>query len=163
MDDVLYFDADGTPIDLEEIQTGLVKNLREQVKDAHRDRDTAKAEAAEAAKRARRLDFQEAGIPYTKRNAYFIDSYDGDMTDEAIKAKAIEDGFLEAPADDAPSAEELAEHQQIANVTSGATAPGAADSETEKQAALAALGPKANARDVAEVLARFDPNSVTDG
>ena len=63
-----------------------------------------KAEA-EAAQAKREAAFLRAGIdPDNKRMSYFVKGYEGESTAEAIRAAAIEAGFLQPPA---PTQEEV--------------------------------------------------------
>ncbi len=80
-------------IDNENEQAPDIKGLREAAKRS----DTYKSEA-EAAKRE--LAFVKAGIdPDDPKAGYFVRGYQGDVEPSAIKAAAIEAGFLQAQVD----------------------------------------------------------------
>lgn len=93
----------------EEEPRGLRKQIEEQASKARE--AEARAAAAE-----RELAFAKAGLPLDDpKMGYFVKGYEGDLTPEAIKAAAESAGFLSPPAPEIP-AEELAQHQQAANL-----------------------------------------------
>lgn len=71
--------------------------------------------------------FAQAGLDLTDpKMGYFVKGYDGELTPEAIKAKAEADGFFTQPAPpqpQGPSQQELQTHHRMANAAAGA--PGA--------------------------------------
>jgi hypothetical protein len=72
--------------------------------------------------------FIEAGIdPKNTQHQYFMRGYDGEITVDAIKAKATEAGFLSAPEPDAEQTAALEAGQRVAAAASGAPAAGAAN------------------------------------
>jgi hypothetical protein len=94
-----------TPAERRKLQKEL-KQLRE-------------SQAATAAA-ARKAAFYEAGInPKDPKAKYFINGYDGELDPEAIKAAAIEAGFLEAETQ--VSQEERAAHERVAAASTGAS------------------------------------------
>lgn len=67
--------------------------------------------------------FSQAGLDLNDaKTSYFIKAYDGDMTPEAIKAKAEEVGFIgqAPPPPSGPSQQELQTHGRMANAAAGA-------------------------------------------
>lgn len=70
--------------------------------------------------------FQGAGIDTgDAKFRYFVEGYKGEMTAEAVKAEAIAVGLMEveAPADPAAAAPELATQERIATAAQGGTQP----------------------------------------
>jgi hypothetical protein len=93
---------------------GLRKQIEEQA---------AKAREAEARAAAaeRELAFAKAGLPLSDpKMTYFVKGYDGDLSPDAIKAAAEAAGFLTPAAPEVP-AEELQQHQQVANLAASGT------------------------------------------
>jgi hypothetical protein len=93
--------------------------------------EAAAKAAQEAESRAaaaeRKLAFASAGLPLEdKRLGYFIKGYEGDLTPEAIKAAAVDAGFLEdasaGSADDVTPAEQQA-HQRMSQTASAGGPP----------------------------------------
>lgn len=124
---------------------GLRKQIEEQA---------AKAREAEARAAAaeRELAFAKAGLPLSDpKMSYFVKGYDGELTPDAIKAAAESAGFLNSAPPPAPEvpAEELAQHQQAANLAASGTV-GPPDENAEYLAALNA------ARSKDEILAVMD-------
>lgn len=105
-------------------EPNVIRTLRKQAEQASKQAKEAQAEL-EALRR--KTAFMEAGIdPADKRMAYFVKGYDGEVNADAIKAQAVADGFLEAPA--GTPAEELDAHDRIAQAGSSASPPlGAGD------------------------------------
>jgi hypothetical protein len=107
-------------------ESSVIRNLRKQVR-----------ENADAAKRAdaaeRKLAFIEAGVPATKATEYFIRGYDGELTPEAIKAAAVEAGFVQAEEEetDPERDAEAAAHARLNDAENGRhdTAPPGYDDE----------------------------------
>jgi putative heme degradation protein len=94
-------------------QSPDIRALRQKAKE----RDTL---AAQLAERERELAFAKSGLDFNDpKLKYFIKGYEGDLTPEAIKAKAQEDGFLAAQASSTDQAEVNA-HQRLTNASSGA-------------------------------------------
>lgn len=76
--------------------------------------------ANQLAERERELAFAKSGLDFDDpKLKYFIKGYDGELTPEAIKAKAQEDGFLAPPPP--PNQQEVSGHQRITNASSGAS------------------------------------------
>jgi hypothetical protein len=85
----------------------------------------SKAKAAEerAAAAERDLAFAKAGIDLSDpKSKYLVAGYDGPIEPEAIKAAALEAGFLSPPEPVVPQAE-LAQHQAAAQLAAGAQGP----------------------------------------
>ncbi len=85
-------------------QRDHIKKLEQELADAKADAATAKAEAAAAAADREQLaTFQRAAafdrlnIPPTGTGKLFRDTYQGELTDEAIVAKATEYGVVQPP------------------------------------------------------------------
>lgn len=97
--------------------TPAMTQLRRQVKNLEK-KLAASAEAEQRAAAAeKRAAFAEAGIPTEGQAVYFRKGYDGEMTADAIKAAAIEAGFLQAPS--ATNAAEDA-HDRVSDASAGA-------------------------------------------
>lgn len=123
------------------------RNL-EQSRDAEKKRaDEAEQKLAEATKASRDLVFFKAGIDpdADPKLRYFMNGYDGEETVEAIKEKAVADGFLSAPE---PSPE-LQAAAAAAGTAAGATVAAPADQVAE------AIAEIQNAPSVEEALAIY--------
>lgn len=91
-----------------------IKNLRKKA----RDHD---ALAARVAAQDRELAFAKAKMDFDDpKLAYFMKGYDGELTTEAIRARAEADGFLSSSEQGRQNANELTAQQRIANASSGA-------------------------------------------
>lgn len=99
--------------------SSTVKTLRRQLRKAKAEAK-ANGELAEAGKAAaRKLALMDAGIDITTTvGKLFARSYDGELTAEAIKAAALEDGVIEEKKDEV-SEEEAGALQRMSEVTSG--------------------------------------------
>lgn len=96
-----------------------IRALRQKAKEADRLQ-------AELAARDRELAFAKSGLNFDDpKLKYFIKGYDGELTPEAIKAKAQEDGFLAAPPPNNP--QEVDAQRRIAAASSGASETPAPD------------------------------------
>jgi len=101
-------------------------NWRRDLERRAREGDQAKEELAKV---TRRMAFVEAGIPVTDpKMRYFINGYEGELTADAIKAQAIEDGFLAAEGEsesDAPNpvADNMETINNVAGSQTGTPAP----------------------------------------
>lgn len=88
-----------------------IRNLRK----AAKERDALQAQLRE---RDRELAFARAKIDLDDpRMKYFVKGYDGELTPEAVRAKAEEDGFL--PKSQTPP--DVTAQQRIASASSGAS------------------------------------------
>lgn len=97
----------------------------------------------------RRDAFRDAGIDLNDpRNKYFVKGYEGELSAEAIKAKAIEDGFL-ADVEQQERTNELQAHQRADRATSGEP-PVATDFQAE-------LANAKNEAEVLQILAKHNP------
>jgi hypothetical protein len=121
------------------------------VKRLRKEHSQMKKDLAEAQSRLEAIDrgkvFDDAGVPAEKTGALFREAYKGDLTAEAVKAKAIEYGLIE-PETPTPSvpAEELAAHQRSAETVGVVEPPpdalakiAAATTPEELDAALATI------------------------
>lgn len=91
-----------------------------QLRKERKERAAAEERAAAA---ERRLAFIEAGLdPSDPRASYFVKGYDGDLSVDAIKAAAIEGGFIQAQQQQAAPEDQaaaLAASQRIAAASAG--------------------------------------------
>lgn len=79
----------------------------------------ARAEAAE-----RKLAFAEAGIsPTDPKMNYFVKGYEGELTADAIKAAAVEAGFLDPPEPAVPDEQVQATRRMAEASANGGTSP----------------------------------------
>src|SRR6202040_3941020 len=82
----------------------------------------------------RREVFVKAGVPLDDPNTeYLIAGYKGELTAEAIRAEAVRLRIIQSAQ---PTPEELAQHQNAANLASGGTAPSLAPGFAEKLAEM---------------------------
>jgi hypothetical protein len=97
---------------------------------------------------AREIAFLKAGVkPDDPKLSYFVKGYDGDLTPDAIRAEAVNAGFLPAPE---PSPEEkaaqesghTAERVAAASTNIAPPPPSVLDREREYAEALATGGPQ---------------------
>lgn len=136
-----------------------IRALRNEAKEAKRLRKENADLQAKFRQRERDDAFRAAGIdPADPKQSYFVKGYDGDTTVEAIQEAARTAGFLDAPAPEAPTAEQTAGWVEAARVTSGAIptpAPGLASAIEAELAAIKIGGdPKDLAHQVANILER---------
>lgn len=107
---------------------------------------------SQIAARDRELAFTKAGInPEDPKFKYFAKGYEGEMTADAIKAEAIEAGFL-SDAEQAQKNTELAAHDQIEQAT---TTPPAPDGDFQRE-----LDEAKTQADVLKVVAKYQPQSL---
>lgn len=112
--------------------------LRAQVRKQERELKALREQLAEGQKATRELAFVKAGVnPQDKKAAYFIKAYDGDLTPDAIKAAALDAGFLEAETGDVIGDDEKAGLAEIERGSSGGRAPGRAEDFGAQMQALA--------------------------
>lgn len=92
--------------------------------------------AAEEGKKAKReVAFLRAGIdPDDKRMAYFVKGYDGELDSSAIRAAAIEAGFIQQDQQADPAQQAAAQSQQRVAQASAGVVP-----EYDEQGGVAAL------------------------
>lgn len=150
-------DLDDIIDDNDDDEPNHIRNLREKAKEGDRLRKEMAELQAKLAKREREDAFRAAGIdPADPKQTYFVKGYDGDTTVEAIQEAARNAGFLDAPAAQAPSAEQTAGWIEAARVTSGSIptpAPGLASALEAELASIHVVGdPKALAHQVADIL-----------
>ncbi len=94
-----------------------LRQLRQKAKRAdelERELDTLRRERA----------FDLAGIPDTPATKYFRRGYDGETTADAIKAAAIEAGFLDAPEPVEQIEDELDAQERMSSTSAGAKSAG---------------------------------------
>lgn len=85
----------------------------------------ADANALAAQTAQRELAFYKAGLPMDdKRMEFFVKGYDGDLTPEAIRKAASDSGFIQPSAQDTALGDEIRQHQQISEASSGASTAG---------------------------------------
>jgi hypothetical protein len=140
------FDDDGNEIEPEEDESGtnqkpvLDANIRKQLR-------AAEAATKELAELKRSVQFDKAGIPEDGLGTMFRKGYEGEVTVEAIKAKATEYGLLkpagELNTDDTSNDSEL----EALRRAQGATATGDGPAPDKQQQYLEAL---ANAKTAEE-------------
>ena len=115
-DEPIYDDA-GNPVeDPDNDPREWVKNLRKQAKEG-------KKAQRELEHLKRDLVFKEAGIPEEGPGKLFRKAYDGDVSEDAIRAAAQEYGILDAPPNSEPSPQEQQAVQRAAAATAGASSP----------------------------------------
>ena len=121
---------------------------RQQIKKLEKENKELAEKAAKADAAERRLAFAEAGIKLDDpKMSYFVKGYEGELTADAIKAAAVEAGFLEAP-EEVPKAEVDATRRMAEASTNAGTSPKddgsqavrEANSEAEVMAELAKRG-----------------------
>lgn len=108
-------DPDDDDVQVAQIPAHDLRNLRK----AAKERDDM---AAKLSARDRELAFAKAKLDLEDpRIRYFIKGYDGELSSEAIRAQAEEDGFLSAMADQKPDTSgEVRAQGRIANASAGA-------------------------------------------
>lgn len=117
-----------------------LRNLRKKAKSA----DDAERRAAKA---ERELAFAKAGLDLgDPKVGYFVKGYDGELTPEAIRATAVELGFVAVPTVDQQAASEAKGIEQITSTATGGQ-PASFDVAAELQAAR-------NEREVMAILRR---------
>ena len=73
----------------------------------------------------RELAFYKAGLPMSDpRMTYFVKGYEGPNDSDAIRKAAQEAGFMAPAEQDTTVADEVAQHQQIADASAGASVAG---------------------------------------
>ena len=142
------------PEDLEEEpgdedQPRMVQIPRKDIRALERQAKAADQARADAYAAQRELAFLKAGIPDVGPAKLLVEHYDGELTVEAIRAKAVEYGIIQ----DQPSvsADELAAVSRMANTASGAVP---ATGQPDIGAELIAAGRKSQA-EVMEVVRRY--------
>ena len=90
-----YTDDLDTDDDLDD-DGNLPGKLRKQLREANKRAKAAEERAEANAAAARRVAFLDAGIPDTPQTKFFREHYSGELTGEAIKASALDNGFLTA-------------------------------------------------------------------
>jgi hypothetical protein len=108
---------DDADLDVEDTRTRTVP--RDVLKRLEKQAAEGKALAEQNAKLERRLAFADAGINTSDAKlGYFAKGYDGPLDPAAIKAAAVEAGFLDAPAPVVPD-EERAAHERVSAAAAG--------------------------------------------
>lgn len=138
---------------------GLVGKLRKQLKDANKRAKAAEDNAAQYSGAARRVAFLDAGIPDTAQTKFFREHYAGELTGEAIKASALENGFLTAE----DHTQELDDMAHQSEGMADGPPPLALGDQTEMLQAMdeaVANAPRGQeSRVIAEVVKRYQPSS----
>jgi hypothetical protein len=146
-DDEPEDDIDDEPED--EQPSHLRKQIEKQAKRAKQAEERALAAERKLAILASGLDLDNP------QHAFFAEHYDGEMTAEAIKARATELGFLEPPKPEVPDAE-VAQHAQGTAIAAGADTPAADTGIGSAQYEQEMLAASAKGRDaVLEVMAKY--------
>jgi hypothetical protein len=131
VDDNDLDDNDGTEAATE--RNPLRAEMRKLAKENKALRATAEANSGAA----RELAFIKAGIDLAGPGAKsFLKAYDGELTAEAIKAAAVEDGLVAAEETAIPQAEKDA-HKRISDPSAGTRPVGARDFDSDIAAAEA--------------------------
>jgi hypothetical protein len=110
----------------EQDEQSLPAKLRAQLKEANKLLKAERERAEANAGAARRVAFEDAGIPRTKQTSFFMDKYDGELSEEAIKQAAIDNGFLETMTPEVES--QVAALETQSDVFQGASTPLAPES-----------------------------------
>lgn len=125
------FDTDETEDDEDE-GTGLVKDLRKQLRESNKAIKDLQAKAEANSGAAKRVAFIDANIPDNPQTRFFRENYGGELTAEAIRAQASEFGFI---ADDDHS-QELGEIADQSGAALGAEGPATLGSMEEMEAEM---------------------------
>ena len=144
-----FFDEFGEPIRDE--------NIRSQMKALKAKADKVAQLEAQLAERNLEIAFAEAGVPRDGLGALLRDSWKGEPNPEAIKAKAVEYGILNAPAPSIPDTSE-AELEALRRAA-GVTASGGESIVDPQQAFLTALASANGEEEVAKVIEQFSPQT----
>jgi hypothetical protein len=97
-------------------------NWRRKLEKDAEDGRLAKQQANDA---KRELAFYKAGLPMDDpRLAYFVKGYDGAYDPDAIRKAAQDAGFISPSEQDTAREEEVAQHQQLAQASAGASSAG---------------------------------------
>lgn len=148
-------DADDERPNTVTLRRAEIRSLEKKAKE--RDELASKLAALE-----NRQTFIEAGIdPKNAQHGYFMKGYDGEMTVEAIKAKATEAGFLSAPAPDPEQTANLEAAQRVASAASGAAA-GSSPNEESVRAEMLAAQKDGGTEALLAVARKYGANSVDD-
>lgn len=120
---------DDTSEQEEQHENANIRQLREKAK-------RADELAVQLAELQRKDAFRSAGIdPSDKRAAYFVKGYEGELDPEAIKAAALEAGFLNPPTQQETSTPAQDPSDRIFAAAAGATPPPTASYMEEMDAA----------------------------
>jgi hypothetical protein len=147
------FDTDDEEI--EDEGTGLVADLRKQLRDAKREAKALSEQVGQNQGAARRIAFLDAGIPDTPQTKFFREHYDGDLDPETIKSMATEHGFLT----DVDRSAEIGDIASQSEAAAGAQGPnvmgGQEEYEAELDKAVKAAPRGGESAAIAEVVARY--------
>ena len=115
--------------------SSVISQLRERIAKLEAENKTKTDEAAAAGAAQRELAFFKAGVdPDIPGANWFIKGYDGELTDEAIKAEATKAGFLRGTA---PQGQQGQQGQQQQSGAGQAAADGTVADMTAEQIAAA--------------------------
>lgn len=117
------YDDDGNPIEPTQNQPGGEQRTDAEWATLRREKKARKDAEDRVTKIERERAFEKAGIDPEKMPlaGYFIQGYDGEMTPEAIKAKALEVGLLLPPGQEPEVLAAATAQQRIAQAASGAS------------------------------------------
>lgn len=102
-------------------ESSTIRQMREELKRKGEALESSTAEAEAGRDARRKLAFMDAGIDLdTPTGKLFADAYQGDLTTEAVKAKASEYGIIEPPKTETATPEEQAAAEEIVQATVGA-------------------------------------------
>lgn len=112
------FDEHGNEIE-EQPDNSVIKQMRSTIDTVKAENESLTVEAEEGRAAKRELAFINAGIDTSQGiGKFFAKSYDGELTADAVKAAAIEEGVIEIKPDTPPA--EQQEHERIHSATMGA-------------------------------------------
>jgi hypothetical protein len=154
---VTQIDSDYTD-DLEgdEDGSGLIANLRKQLKDANKRAKAAEDAAGANSAATRRVAFLDAGIPDTPQTKFFREHYAGDLEPAAVKAAALEHGFIQAE-DHTDEVRDIAGMSEDVNGGQAVAALGNVDEfRTEVDAAVAKAPRGKENQAIADVYQRYN-------
>lgn len=149
--------SETTPENNDEYQPEDDGDKRVYIKRANLKALEEKARVGETSRK--KLAFYEAGINMTDpKMAYFVKGYDGDLDAEAIRAAAVDAGFIEKPPPSEAEQQAQESAQAADRVANAATntappPPNQADRQREYAEALATGGPQA----LAAIAAKYGP------
>lgn len=133
-DDDYDLDDDTTT---DEPQTGR-NPLRAQMRKQEKELKELREQLAAGQQASRELAFVKAGVDTTKPGAkYFVKGYEGELTVDAIKAAAVEEGFLQAETEDVVTDDEKHALSEIERASNGGRAPGRSEDLGAQMRALA--------------------------
>lgn len=142
-----------TEPDLDELEadqpddTELAKKLRRQIRDQKSQLRTQSEQISQGTEAAKRLAFLEAKLPESPQVAYFLSTYQGEMTAEAIREAAAANGFIEPDQD---VTDDIADIEAMSQTANGAVPPIPAGSLAARDAEIEAITGTKNGMSVAQ-------------